>query len=80
MIAMGFPSQGVESTYRNPMSKIQEFLNTYHKGHYKIYNLCEEERSYDHDKFENRGNFFIKKTKTKFKLKDFHSLTMNLHH
>ena len=46
IIAMGFPSQGFEAAYRNPMSEVQRFFTTRHKGHYRIYNLCSE-RAYD---------------------------------
>ena len=39
---MGFPSEGAEATYRNPMSSVQRFFNTRHKGKYLIYNVCSE--------------------------------------
>eukprot|EP00478_Filoreta_tenera_P002181 GABV01002239.1.p1 GENE.GABV01002239.1~~GABV01002239.1.p1 ORF type:complete len:163 (+),score=31.58 GABV01002239.1:128-616(+) len=47
---MGFPSEGKEGVYRNPMPEVQRFFNTRHPGHYWIYNLCSE-RSYDPGKF-----------------------------
>jgi len=53
VIAMGFPSEGSESYYRNPMPEVQRFLEMRHAGKYKVYNLCSE-RFYDHKKFHNR--------------------------
>jgi len=53
IIAMGFPSDGRESIYRNPMGEVQKLLEMKHKDHYKVYNLCSE-RSYDHKKFHYR--------------------------
>ncbi|PIN08740.1 Clathrin coat dissociation kinase GAK/PTEN/Auxilin [Handroanthus impetiginosus] len=54
IIAMGFPagdmSSGffgyVEGFYRNHMEEVIKFFETYHKGKYKVYNLCSE-RLYD---------------------------------
>jgi hypothetical protein len=42
IVAMGFPSEGVESMYRNPMKDCQEFFNSRHPGHYKVcsYSSC----------------------------------------
>lgn len=51
---MGFPSEKVEGVYRNPMSEVIKFLDTFHSGHYRVYNLCSE-RSYDPVKFHHRG-------------------------
>jgi len=53
IIAMGFPSQGVEGLYRNRMKDMQKFFNTKHANKYVIYNLCSE-RHYDSSKFQGR--------------------------
>jgi len=54
LIAMGFPAHNMEAAYRNSMSEVQRFLKTYHKDHYKVYNLCSE-RSYKETEFEKVG-------------------------
>jgi len=53
VIAMGYPSQRVESMYRNSLEEVRRFLETRHSGHYKVYNLCSE-RCYDIKKFHSR--------------------------
>lgn len=42
VIAMGYPSDGIESYYRNSKQQTLEFLHFYHKEGFKIYNLCIE--------------------------------------
>jgi len=53
VIAMGYPSQRVESVYRNSLEDVRRFLEARHSGHYKVYNLCSE-RCYDIRKFHSR--------------------------
>lgn len=49
IIAMGFPAEGREASYRNPLPQVQRFMTQYHDGKYRIYNLCSE-RAYDVNK------------------------------
>merc|ERR1719443_987047 len=57
IIAMGFPSEQIEGVYRNPMAQVAQFLETRHKDHYMVYNLCSE-RSYDPGKLNRRVQTF----------------------
>ncbi len=52
IIAMGYPSEGLEAKYRNPLPEVQKFFKTYHGTRYRIYNLCSE-KNYKAEKFEN---------------------------
>lgn len=42
LIAMGYPSVGLEALYRNPASVVRRFLEQRHAGNYRIWNLCIE--------------------------------------
>nr|XP_044633178.1 phosphatidylinositol 3,4,5-trisphosphate 3-phosphatase TPTE2-like isoform X1 [Equus asinus]XP_044633180.1 phosphatidylinositol 3,4,5-trisphosphate 3-phosphatase TPTE2-like isoform X1 [Equus asinus]XP_044633181.1 phosphatidylinositol 3,4,5-trisphosphate 3-phosphatase TPTE2-like isoform X1 [Equus asinus] len=53
IIAMSFPSSGKHSFYRNPIKEVVRFLDTKHRNHYQVYNLCSE-RSYNPKRFHHR--------------------------
>ena len=46
LIAMGYPSTGTEAYFRNPAQEVRRFIERYHPGHCKVYNLCIE-KAYD---------------------------------
>ncbi|KAI6238210.1 hypothetical protein M3Y99_00720000 [Aphelenchoides fujianensis] len=53
IIAMGYPADTGEALYRNSMSHIVKFLEHYHPGHYKVFNL-RGQYIYNPSKFHNR--------------------------
>ena len=54
---MGFPADKIEGVYRNHIKDVSSFLEKYHKGRYKLYNLCSE-RHYDSRHFQGRVSNF----------------------
>mmetsp|Transcript_39533 Transcript_39533/g.98947 ORF Transcript_39533/g.98947 Transcript_39533/m.98947 type:complete len:539 (-) Transcript_39533:219-1835(-) len=57
IIAMGFPSDGVEGSFRNNVKDVYRFFETRHPDSYLIVNLCSE-RIYDPSIFHNRVEFW----------------------
>ena len=54
VIAMGFPSIGCETIYRNSLTDVIDFFHTKHNDKVKIYNLClEKDRIYNKNLFVN---------------------------
>ena len=52
VIAMGFPSTGMQTLYRNYLSDIIKFFKTKHNDIVKVYNLCiEKDRIYNKNIF-----------------------------
>jgi len=55
IIATGMPSSGGEALIRNPKEEVFKFLESRHKDHYYLYNLCDgREHDYPHEMFSNR--------------------------
>jgi phosphatidylinositol-3,4,5-trisphosphate 3-phosphatase and dual-specificity protein phosphatase PTEN len=42
VIAMGYPSRGLEALYRNQLGEVKAFLERRHGGHFRIWNLVAE--------------------------------------
>jgi phosphatidylinositol-3,4,5-trisphosphate 3-phosphatase/dual-specificity protein phosphatase PTEN len=40
---MGFPGEGMKSFYRNSVRDVIRYFGKYHKGKFKIYNLCDDD-------------------------------------
>ena len=51
-VAMSFPAEGMESTYRNRLDDVARHLHDRHAGHFMIFNLSE--RPYNYSKFQDR--------------------------
>jgi len=51
LLAMGYPSDGLEGQYRNNVRDVQRFFSRRHPEAYRLYNLCSE-RKYDPGKFQ----------------------------
>lgn len=58
IIAMSFPSSGIDGYYRNRIETVAKFFDEKHHSKYKIYNLCSE-RSYDPSYFHGRVERFL---------------------
>ncbi|XP_047959902.1 phosphatidylinositol 3,4,5-trisphosphate 3-phosphatase and protein-tyrosine-phosphatase PTEN1 [Salvia hispanica] len=43
ILAMSFPAERMRAMYRNPLWQVKSALDTSHRDHYKVYNLCIEE-------------------------------------
>jgi len=71
IIAMGWPAGEftVESTWRNSISEVARFLNTFHKDKYQVYNLTEF--PYDYSKYLDDKVVY-------FGFPDHHSPSLNL--
>ena len=41
VIVMGFPSSGLEASYRNSITTVAQFLNTKHPEFYLVFNVAE---------------------------------------
>jgi protein-tyrosine phosphatase len=54
VLAMGYPSSGIEKFLRNSVDDVIKFFHFYHNDNVKIYNLCiEKERIYEKSLFTN---------------------------
>ena len=55
VIAMSFPSKGLESLYRNRIQDVANYLESKHKDNYLIINVSD--RTYDTNVFKNQVSF-----------------------
>lgn len=53
VLAMSFPAERMRAMFRNPLWQVKSVLDMRHEDHYKIYNLCIEEK-YDPSNFHGR--------------------------
>ena len=44
LIAMGFPSSGINGLYRNHFKDVKSYLESRHPSKYRLWNLCIERR------------------------------------
>ena len=52
IIAMAYPATGMESVYRNSITKVSNFMKERHQSNFFVFNLSG--KKYDNSKFENR--------------------------
>jgi len=53
---MSFPSEGVESAFKNHIDEVRNYLDYKHKNSYAVYNLSQ--KSYRNVKFDNRVSWY----------------------
>lgn len=53
IIAMSFPAEGFESSYRNDINEVVRFLKEKHGDNFMVFNLCSE-RGYNYALLDNR--------------------------
>jgi hypothetical protein len=53
IIAMSFPAEGFESSYRNDINSVARFLKEKHGGNFMVFNLCSE-RGYNYALLDNQ--------------------------
>eukprot|EP00211_Chloroparvula_japonica_P016492 CAMPEP_0119149450 /NCGR_PEP_ID=MMETSP1310-20130426/43350_1 /TAXON_ID=464262 /ORGANISM="Genus nov. species nov., Strain RCC2339" /LENGTH=190 /DNA_ID=CAMNT_0007141559 /DNA_START=30 /DNA_END=598 /DNA_ORIENTATION=- len=56
ILAMAFPGEGIEKTWRNDINTVAEFLHEYHGDKFRVWNLTD--RSYDYNKFDNKVELY----------------------
>jgi glutathione peroxidase-family protein len=52
IIAMSFPAEGFESSYRNDINEVARFLKEKHPSQFMVFNLCSE-RGYNYGLLDN---------------------------